>query len=234
MSDTHGVTFPSISTRSLTLAALLLGASLLITGQAKAAKWLSVDLADLSGLPTEALDALSEPGHAVTLAETALAGAEAAVDEAKEEVKISKQTLKGRKADLKAAKLERKAAKANDDPERASAANTLFEGTKAALAETKARLTWAKKELSACKARVDREEEGLDRARAELELARLQLLIDQGSNAVGGYASDAFQTQVDKTQVSYTKASNKADKLTKSADAAKADWEGKMLVAIDE
>jgi hypothetical protein len=32
----------------------------------------------------------------------------------------------------------------------------------------------------------------------------------------------------------FHKASDKADKLTKSADAAKDDWEGKMLVAIDE
>lgn len=226
---------PTIRPRSLTLAAVaLLGAALLFTGRAQAAKAPAVDLADLASLPTEVLEALSAPGHTVAIAETDLAGANAAVDEARDEVKLSKETLKGRKADLKAAKLERKAAKTNDDIEREAEANTLYEGTKAALAETKARLKWTKKELSARKARVTREEATLEQARAQLELARLQLLIDQGSDAVGAYVADSFQTQVDKTQVTLTKASTKADKLTKSADAAKADWEGKMLVAIDE
>lgn len=234
MTDRAAKQNPGRITRPLTLATFaLLAAALLFTGRAQAAKVPTVDLADLSTLPTEVLEALSAPGHAVALAETDLAGAHAAVDEVKEEVKLSKETLKGRKADLKAAKLERKAARTNDDAEREAAANTLYEGTKAALAETKARLKWASKELSARKARVTREEASLERARAQLEVARVQLLIDQGADAAGAYAADTFQTQVDKTQVTLAKASTKADKKAKSAAAAKADWEGKMLVAID-
>ena len=222
------------SPRMLALASLLvLGAVVLVSGRAQAAKWLEVDLADLAGLPTEALDALKDPQHVVQVAETELRGAEVAVDAARDEVKLSNQTLKGRKADLKAAKLERKAAQTNDDDERTAAANTLYEGSKAALAETVARLKWAKKEQSAARARVDREQASLERARGELERARVQLLVDQGSTAAANYAAAAFQTQVDKAQVAYTKAANKADKLARSADAAKKDWEGKMMVAID-
>ncbi len=211
--------------KRLVLAVLSTGLiTAIATPPAHAAKWLEVDLADLAALPTEALDVLEDPHHAIQLAETELRGAEAAVDDAKDEIKASKQNIRGRKADLDAAKAVDKAARINAAG--ASAATGVFvTESSRELAKAKARLRWAKKEKSAADARVDREEASLQRVRAALELARAQLLVDQGSPAAATYDLAAFQAQADKATATLAKAAKKADKRARSADAAREDWE---------
>lgn len=184
----------------------------------------SVDLADLSGIPREALLELEESEFEVFLAQVGFNTARAAERGAAGAAKAAERLLETETLDLKAAKAEVKAAKANQDGERLLAAEAVL--TAAELDERAAKqfLKWKKREREAREAEAKMAATALDLAESRRDLARVELLVRQGAPAAVKYDLSDLAGAVRKRQKDHESASRKAAAAGHELEALKQEW----------
>ena len=184
-----------------------------------------VDLADLSQLSPEALEALKEAEFNVFLMKVRHAGAKVLENNAKENLKTSKLTLDAKNKRLKSAEADLKEAKAANDSTRIESAEKGLRDAKKELEYARLLIQWKEKEVDVQAAGVEKAKLAVALAEAERDAARVSKLIDQNVASAQKYSLSDFRAKVDKKRKEYQRASKTETNEIAEAKKLKSEYE---------
>ena len=200
--------------------------SICLSGQPEAGLFGNeVDLADLSQLPTEALNTFKDVEFAVFIANVKLAGSKVKENRAREESKAVKSQMDTKSLELKAAKAKYKEVSESSAGKRASEAQAALQSAQKQYDVIQLLMKWKKKELDVQSAGVAKGKAAVSVTEANRELDRVMKLVEIKVTSAGRYNVEDFRSSLKKRQKEYDKAVAREKKEMIDASSLRTEYE---------